>query len=345
MGTLRARQLAMATAVLLGGLAASCDREETPEPAPGPTLSIPVQGWTPPDASDVARDAAKPSPAGDAAHDVLVDYKTASPVSGKSIGHTSVVFKLKLEGGLEAAYKPRSKRGPSRYKGEIAAYRLATALGLPNVPPALSRSFARATLLKALGGEASEPGALYAKEAIAGETGDVPGALIPWIPHLGLMELHAEPLLSAWQGWLGGAGEVPEDQRGLAAQISTMIVFDYVTGNWDRWSGGNIGFEAQKRMLLFIDNDGAFYDAPPDGPLAAQKGRLNRVKRFSRGFVGRLRTLDPKALAAALGDESPGVPLLGEKALAGVNARREEALRTIDARIKKSGEEKTLEFD
>jgi hypothetical protein len=173
----------------------------------------------------------------------------------------------------------------------------------------------------------------------------VPGALIPWIPHLGLMELHAEPLLSAWQGWLGGAGEVPEDQRGLAAQISTMIVFDYVTGNWDRWSGGNIGFEAQKRMLLFIDNDGAFYDAPPDGPLAAQKGRLNRVKRFSRGFVGRLRTLDPKALGAALGDESPGVPLLGEKALAGVNARREEALRTIDARIKKSGEEKTLEFD
>jgi len=334
----------------LGCLTARCDSDETKETAPGPTQSIPVQGWTPPrkasDApSDAAREAAPPKPTSDAAHDDLASYATAAPVSGKSVGHTSVVFKLKLDGGLEAAYKPRSKRGPARYKGEIAAYRLATALGLANVPPALSRSFARAMLMKALGGETNDAGALFAKEAIATDAGEVPGALIPWIPHLELMELHTEPLLSAWHGWLGGAQEVPEDQRGLAAQVSTMIVFDYITGNWDRWSGGNIGFQARQKVLLFLDNDGAFYDVPPEGPLAAQKGRLNAVTRFSRGFVGRLRTLDPKSLAAAMGEESPGVPLLGEKAISGVNARRGEALRIIDARIEKSGAEKVLDFE
>ena len=44
-----------------------------------------------------------------------------------------------------AAYKPRSKLplGDHRYKGEIAAYRLAVALGLDNVPRAIPRALRR----------------------------------------------------------------------------------------------------------------------------------------------------------------------------------------------------------
>src|SRR5947208_13561491 len=39
--------------------------------------------------------------------DPLATYLTSDAVSGKSVGHTSVVFKLRLEGGADAAYKPR----------------------------------------------------------------------------------------------------------------------------------------------------------------------------------------------------------------------------------------------
>jgi hypothetical protein len=294
-----------------------------------------------------ARPVADAAPRTDGATDAAVvsDYTAAAPVGGKSIGHTSVVFKVKLEGGLEAAYKPRSKRGPSRYKGELAAYRLATALGLPNVPAALPRSFPRALLLKALGGETSEAGALLADEGIADAAGNIPGALIPWIPHLEMMAIEKAPLLDDWHGWLQGAADVPEEKRHLASQISTLVVFDYITGNWDRWSGGNVGFDANTRTLLFIDNDGAFYDVPPAGPLATQKGRLLAITRFSRGFVARLRALDARSLASALGDETPGVPLLTDKATAGVNQRRDEALAIIDARIKKAGATTTLPFE
>jgi hypothetical protein len=291
---------------------------------------------------------AKDDGGGDASGDTTTDaeeaYATAKAIGGKSIGHTSVVFKVKLEGGKDAAWKPRSKRGALRYKGEIAAYRLGVALGLANVPRAIPRAFSKGALVAALGGGASDAGGLLEREAIPDDHGDVPGALIPWIPHLEFMALEAEPLLSEWKSWLDGPTDPAPEKRGLAAQISTLIVFDYITGNWDRWSGGNIGFDKAHDRLLFIDNDGAFYDEPPRGPLEAQRGRLLALRRFSRTFTERLRALDAAALAAAIGDED-GAPLLHKKALEGVAERRLAALHMIDARIAATSASKTLAFE
>ncbi len=273
--------------------AATRDAAHT-EASPRPSASV----VTPADAA--ARDAALRldgrAPRLDAAEASAPDasklplYEVAKPLSGKSIGHTSVVFKLKLEQDLVVAYKPSSKRGPSRYKGEIAAYRLATALGLPNVPPAIPRSFPLAGLLAALGGKDTDAGGLLAREALPDEKGEVAGALIPWIPRLGFLALEAEPLLGEWKGWLGASGEVPADKRSVAAQVSTMIVFDYITGNWDRWSGGNVGHDPQSGTVLFIDNDGAFYETPPRESARGQRSasRRSRASRAaSSGGCGR----------------------------------------------------------
>ncbi len=122
-------------------------------------------------------------------------------------------------------------------------------------------------------------------------------------------------------------------------------MFDYLTGNWDRWSGENVGLGATERLVLFIDNDGAFYDTPPPGPLASQKQKLEAVTRFSRALVASLRKLDASALRAAMGDEAAGVPLLSPKVLAGVAARRDEALRLIDRQVSALGEARVLSFD
>jgi hypothetical protein len=160
------------------------------------------------------------------------------------------------------------------------------------------------------------------------------------------MELGAEPLRSDWKGWLGGA-PIPDDRRDLASQISTLIVFDFITGNWDRWSGGNIGYDAATGLLLFIDNDGAFYDSPPPGPLASQREKLKAVTRFSKSFVDKLRALDSKTLDEAMGQETVGattLPLLSEKARAGVLARKDGALAIIDGRIRQAGKGATLFF-
>ncbi len=269
--------------------------------------------------------------------DALAAYTTRAPLSGKSIGHTSVVYKLRLEGGLEAAFKPRSRRGGARYRGEIAAHRLGVALGLDNVRPALPRTFDAAALRAALAGDA-----LFEGEVVSGADGKVVGAIIPWIKGLEFLDLEKDPWLARWQGWLARGGTVPGDQRSVARGISTMVVFDYVTGNWDRWSGGNVGFDKTHGTVLFIDNDGAFYEAPPAAALARQLALLKRVDRFSRSFVAALRTVD---VGRALGDEGPGTPLLAPKIVASVDARRRGALAIIDAKIAAEGEPATLAFE
>jgi hypothetical protein len=258
-------------------------------------------------------------------------YGDAQPVGGKSVGHTSVVFKLKLEGGVDVAYKPRSARGGHRYRGEVAAYRLARALSLDNVPYATVRVFDYGALDRAVG---REP--IFA-EVVKESDGSVRGALIPWIKGLQLATVDQEGEIARWRAWLRAGGGLPDDQatRRVAAQISTMLAFDYVTGNWDRWSGGNVGIDREKNELLFIDNDGAFLDPVPVKEMKRGADFFQGVDLYSRAFVTALRAVD---LKAAFGEEVPGEPLLSARVVAQTEARRKAALAIIDAKIARLGE-------
>lgn len=260
--------------------------------------------------------------------------------SAKSIGNTSVVFKVDLEGGRRAAFRADYRRGPGRYKGEIAAHRLGLALGLENVPAAYPRAVARAELASAVRDAA---GAKLVAEEIIVHGGVARGAIVPWIDRLEILPIERDDWRTKWKAWTG-AGEVPDDDRALAAQISTLIAFDYVTGNWDRWSGGNVGIDRAAGRLLFIDNDGAFFETPPPEALARNERTLRAVDRFSRAFIDRLRALDDAALVAAIGEESPGKPLLSTAALAGVSTRRRALLAVIDGKRAAAGDEATFAF-
>lgn len=294
------------------------------------------------DVAENARDAAV-----DAGHGANVDaFARATVLGGKSIGHTSVVFKLKLSGGLAAAYKPHSKRGGRRYRGELGAYRLARALGLENVPLVVPRSVDRGAMLTALGGPATQAGKLFDDEAVASKAGQVDGVLIPWIERLEFLPLESPEWRPRWQGWLAKGSRITDADRPLAAQVSTLVAFDYVTGNWDRWSGGNVGFSPASNTVLFIDNDGAFFDPAPPPALGAQKALLLRVHRFSKRFVAALRPLDAAKLAEIFGDD-PGdhAPLFGAKNVAAVDERRNTVVRVVDERIASDGEAEALSFE
>ncbi len=265
-------------------------------------------------------------------------YLTASPVAAKSIGHTSYVLKVTLAGGAKAAFKPRSRLplGPRRYQGQIAAYPLAVALRRDNVPRALPRSFVASTLR---GGEG------FASKALVDADGRIRGALIPWIDQYRVLPLEQASWRAKWEPWLTDPKPtVPDEDQALAAAISTMIAFDYVTANWDRWSGANVAQDGATGELLYVDNDGAFYEAPPADALARQLALLRRVKRFSRRFVRVLRALDRAAIGNAFGEESPGVALLPGAVVDAVDARRQTVLRTIDARVAGNGDAATLAF-
>lgn len=274
----------------------------------------------------------------------------------RPIGHTSVVFKVESPTGSKAVFKPASRRGPNRYKGEIAAYRLARALGLVNVPPAYPGSYDRAGLLGALGGGASDAGALLEAEAL-GKGARVSGAYIPWLDHLEFLPLEAEPLRSRSRATLVkdapiGATAVLDregrptglDERTLAAQTSALLVFDYLTGNWDRWSGANVGLDRASGTLLFVDNDGAFFETPPRDALARNEALVFAVERFSRSLVAELRSLDRARLGVVMGEETPGRPLLPDPVLDAIDGRRTALLARIDATMSRNGEAATLFF-
>lgn len=303
---------------------------QTPEPdAEAPALA---PSAIVPSPDNATRDSAASRHTPDASADDEA-YLSGAPTAVKSIGHTSLVFKVKLTTGKKAAFKPASRRGPVRYKGEIAARRLALALELPNVPPALFRTFEAAGFAAATGG--SE---MLVKDGV------VKGALIPWIDGLEFLALERAPLSHQWKTWLKLGASIPADRRELLRQLSTLVVFDFVTGNWDRYSGGNVGIDKATGTVLYIDNDGAFFEEPPQAALDKNKKLLEGVDLFSRRFVTTLRGLSDDALALAFGEESPGVALLSPKALAGVAQRRRGALSVIDAKVQSHGEEATLAF-
>lgn len=284
-------------------------------------------------------------------------FTTGVVRAAKSIGHTSVVLRLDLGPGVRAAWKPRTRRGGDRYRGEIAAYRLAGALGIgAHVPPALPRALPAAEITKAL----TDPrdAELFTKEALA--TGEqVPGALIPWVDDLEFLPLEQEPLWTRCRVWLTAKqsfknddptflgklanAEEPE-RRSLARQASIMILFDYLTANFDRWSGGNVGWQKKKMRLLFIDNDGAFLKNPPKDALARNERLAFAVDRTSKSFVEAVRGLDEASLARAMGVDEAGKPLLSSDVLTGIMGRRKALLAKLEEKRAKNGDEETYFF-
>jgi len=262
-------------------------------------------------------------------------------VKAKSLGHTSFVLKLTFESGYAAGWKPRSRLplGDHRYRGEIAASRLGAALGLSNVPHVDPVSLPAASLRAVLPD--------FDAKALPDEDGRVRGAMWTWNPNYEIVPLETPAARAGWEPWLTDARTpVPPDQRDLASALSTLLAFDFVTGNWDRWSGGNVARDSATHMLLYVDNDGAFYDPPPADSLATQLALLRRVVRFSRAFVTALRALDEAKLHTIFGEEPPGAPLLTDRVIAGVDARRKTLLDVVDRRLKQAGDGGvTFDFD
>jgi hypothetical protein len=307
---------------VLGGPLPACARHTEDAPAPPASAT--------PEPSTSASSASVAASAPDASIDPLL---SGDVVKAKSIGHTSFVLKLTFADGRAAGYKPRSRLplGDRRYRGEIAAYRLGVALALTNVPRVIPRSFDASSLRPLLPD--------FDAKAMPDDDGRVRGAIWAWNPNYEIVPLEQASARAGWEPWLTDARTpVPSDQRGLARALSTLVAFDYITGNWDRWSGGNVARDGATGTLLYVDNDGAFYDPPPADSLATQLAFLRRVVRFSRRFVAMLRTLDEARLHSVFGEESPGVPLLPDRVIAGVDRRRQTVLELVDRRLKAGGD-------
>lgn len=261
-------------------------------------------------------------------------------------GGSSISLRIEFADGSRAAFKPQQSNPQTVPRKEAAAYQLSRLLGLNLVSPVVMRTLSRDEIFGKL--DTTSP---WARKRISRETrfddsGQTLGSFSYWIPRVANTRLDTTANILRFTDWLGQDGEIPPEKAPLLAQLSSLLVFDLIQNNSDRFSGGNLLGAPDGKTLYYMDNAFGF-----------QTDRLghtrcwfylNRVQKFSRRLLGALETLDRGELRAAL--QRPDItgspqPLLGDEEIAALWARRGRALDYIYEQIERYGRDRVLVFD
>lgn len=265
----------------------------------------------------------------------------------RQVGSTSVTFRVELSGRL-AAFKPRTRMHGRGYLAELAAFRLALILGMDNVPPVVARVMARTTIRDRLDSRDRSDWEAHRREVLWDEPGVARGVMIHWVPDLtrapfdrvtSFDEL-VRPALAAEAPSRATSELLPT----VLSDLSSMVAFDFLIGNWDRFSGGNISLNGAGDRVYVRDHNAAFQMSSTSPLNARLRARLETVERFSREFVERVVVLDEASIRSALAPAGPTdyENLLSDSQIANVLVRRRTLLSYIGALIALYGEERVL---
>jgi hypothetical protein len=278
---------------------------------------------------------------------LLEQLGRAEPVSFKPVGSTSTVFHMRLRGAVGAAFKATTANRPRGPASEVAAYRLSRCLQLDDVPPAVSRELAAKQIHALLDPKYQARWPEIRERMRVSEDGVVHGAAIYWIPVLADVGVDKQAGLRRLHEWLRTGGALPDAQRSLAASLSSLVAFDYLIGNFDRWSGDNVMGDARATFVYARDHDQAFPLGMGESLRQGLLRDLLRVERFSRRFHASLRRFTRVCLEQELARDPEGARgrLLSERQIADLLDRRQTLLSHIDALIALHGEHEVLAFE
>jgi hypothetical protein len=129
--------------------------------------------------------------------------------------------------------------------------------------------------------------------------------------------------------------------RDVARQLSSILVFDYLTQNWDRFSTTEKYYGVNNQFadgrFISLDNGAAFYDrpAPEVGP------RFEKTTRFSHSTITAIRALEPDTVNEVL---FPAADAVDRRRLALFWKQRRSLLIRVDELIAHYGEDRVMEF-
>jgi hypothetical protein len=260
-------------------------------------------------------------------------------------GGSTISFRVWFPGGARGLFKPQQRADVANFRAELAAYRLSRALGLHRVPPACGRRVERAQLQHVADASGDAAFSERVLHELLGREDTVPGALLYWVPG----PLEPVPGSDRWTELLDLAQPLAPGDADLAADLSRLVLFDFVTDNVDRWSGGNILRQhlggQNPSAMLFMDN-GASFSVGANNMGARprdQAERLAHVQRFPRALVNALRALTADTVRSAMREDPLGA-LLGENQITALLARRDAVIRHVDEMIAAHGENSVMVF-
>ncbi len=121
-----------------------------------------------------------------------------------------------------------------------------------------------------------------------------------------------------------------------AAELSDMIVFDYLIINLDRWGGEytNVRTRGEHGPLIYLDNGAGFIAQASNGLMRA---RLHAVEKFRKATIDAIRALDIDKLEKRM-QTDPLWPFITEQHLTHLAARKQDVLDHVEAMHAKYGD-------
>jgi hypothetical protein len=262
-------------------------------------------------------------------------------------GGTSLSLRLDFENGARAAFKPEQINLQSEPRRELAAYRIDRLLGIGHVQPAKAIKFALADVIAAADPDyRTYTSRRITEEAVARGT-ELRGVASWWIPEIRdakfdrLLVDSAEGM-QVWASRLQAGLPIDPEEQPMLAQLATLVLFDVIIDNADRWSGWNTKASTDLRTLYFMDNTLSFskFSHGHDNNLKP----LYRIQVFPRALVGKIRAMTLEAVTATLAaDDGAGLgPLLEPEEIRAIIARRDNVISYIDRLIAQHGEDAVL---
>ena len=258
-------------------------------------------------------------------------------------GGSSLSFRVDFADGSRAAFKPAQTNLQTIPRREVAAYRINRLLGLSAVPPATPRMVSRADMFSHLHPETAPMVPRIRAETVFDPRGNTAGVMMYWVPVIKDSGLDTPEGLHESTRWLTQGQAIPDDKRALAAQLSDLVIFDFLTCNPDRYSGGNMLTNEDGSRLLFMDNTLSFFIEPQ----GTEKNRaaLARSQRFSRRLYQSLDRLSEDGLTTILAQASEGdYEILTKPEIRAVIGRRDYVQKYIDNLVAAYGASEVLYF-
>ncbi len=317
------------------------------QPAPSPVEQ--------PAPSPAAAETTESTPAGWAFHgvsdaDLLGPLRAATTVTEVRFnrGGSSVSLRVDFANGARGSFKPEQLDPQTTPRKEIAAYRLDRLLHLGCVPPSIPMVLERDDIMKKL-----EKDSLVLRGRIKREVtwkkGQALGEIAWWIPVILPARFRGERLdhdagALLWWKALSVRSRVTEAEKAMLGQISNMILFDFLTNNTDRFSGGNALMSEDRKLLYYMDNALSFMP-DRDGHDKLQRF-LGRVQRVSRKMIEEIRGLTREDVVAEMGRDTGALgQLLTAREVDALFSRRNHLLRYVEKLVDKYGEAEVYYFE
>jgi hypothetical protein len=254
-------------------------------------------------------------------------------------GGSSISFRITFADGSRAAFKPLQTNVQTVPRKEVAAYRLNRLLGLDHVPPAATRSLHRDDLFPHLHPDSLPFLKRIETETIFDDEGFTRGEISYWIPVIVDTGLDRAESIEEWTRWLTVGQEIPPAKLGMMAQLSSLLVFDVLDNNSDRFSGGNLMGSSDGQTLFYMDNTFGFQIEPQAHERCRQM--LSHSQKFSARLVEALRRLDAASIRHAF---DPDPIELTAAEIDSVLARKDVVLRYVDGLVARFGAARVLVF-